>query len=144
MGFLSAIPILGKVIDKGFDIIDQNVEDKDLANKLKSKWKILQTETSVKMKELELEGQRIEMEKDKAQKELLGKALKNHSIPIKQFYYVYLFLVIFNNVLAPIVLSFGFSVPELQLPQELTSIINMMTMSFFGYHGVKKAVVKKK
>ena len=126
MSFLSAIPFLGKVVEKVFDIVDQNVEDKDLANQLKSKFKILQTETNVRMKELELDGKRIEMEKDKAQKELLGSVVKNHTI------------------FAPIVASFGVVVPDLQLPSEFTSIINVMTGSFFGYHGFKKAVVKKK
>ena len=144
MSFLSAIPFLGKVVEKVFDIVDQNVEDKDLANQLKSKFKILQTETNVRMKELELDGKRIEMEKDKAQKELLGSVVKNHTIPVKQFYYVYLGLVVFNNIFAPIVASFGVVVPDLQLPSEFTSIINVMTGSFFGYHGFKKAVVKKK
>lgn len=39
MGFLSAIPILGKVIEGGLDIIDDLVEDKDKANELKAQIK---------------------------------------------------------------------------------------------------------
>lgn len=31
----SFVPVIGKIIDKVCDIVDQNVEDKDLANKLK-------------------------------------------------------------------------------------------------------------
>ena len=36
MGFLSAMPVLGKVIEQGLDVVDQFVEDKDQANKLKA------------------------------------------------------------------------------------------------------------
>ena len=36
MNFLSGIPILGKIIDGAFNIIDQKVEDKDLAIQIKS------------------------------------------------------------------------------------------------------------
>lgn len=36
MSFLSFIPIIGKVIEKGLGIIDQFVEDKDKANELKT------------------------------------------------------------------------------------------------------------
>jgi len=39
MGFLSAIPILGKVVEGGLDIVDDMVEDKDQANKLKAEIK---------------------------------------------------------------------------------------------------------
>lgn len=39
MGFLSAIPILGKVIEGGLGIIDDMVEDKDQANRLKAEIK---------------------------------------------------------------------------------------------------------
>jgi len=36
MGILSAIPVIGKVLEKGLGVIDQFVEDKDQANKLKT------------------------------------------------------------------------------------------------------------
>lgn len=36
MGLLSAIPIIGRVLEKGLDVVDQFVEDKDQANKLKA------------------------------------------------------------------------------------------------------------
>lgn len=35
MSFLTALPIIGKVLNKGLDVIDKLVTDKDLANKLK-------------------------------------------------------------------------------------------------------------
>lgn len=36
MSFLAALPIVGKVFDGVFNLIDQKIEDKDEANKLKS------------------------------------------------------------------------------------------------------------
>lgn len=39
MSFLSAIPIIGKVVEGGLDIIDDLVEDKDKANELKAEIK---------------------------------------------------------------------------------------------------------
>lgn len=39
MGLLSNIPVLGKLIDKGLDVVDQLVEDKDQANKIKAEIK---------------------------------------------------------------------------------------------------------
>ncbi len=36
MGFLTFIPILGKILDKGLGIVDKFVEDKDKANELKA------------------------------------------------------------------------------------------------------------
>jgi hypothetical protein len=36
MGFLSYIPILGKLFTKSLDIVDQVVEDKDKANEIKA------------------------------------------------------------------------------------------------------------
>jgi len=40
MGFLSAIPIIGKVLEGVFGIVDKAVEDKDEANKLKAEIKM--------------------------------------------------------------------------------------------------------
>lgn len=36
MGILSAIPVIGKVVEKGLGIVDQLVEDKDQANQIKA------------------------------------------------------------------------------------------------------------
>lgn len=39
MGFLSALPVVGKVLEKGLDVVDELVEDKDQANILKAEIK---------------------------------------------------------------------------------------------------------
>lgn len=36
MSFLTAIPILGKIVDKALGVVDELVEDKDLANRIKA------------------------------------------------------------------------------------------------------------
>jgi len=36
MSFLSSIPVIGEVVEKGLGVIDQMVEDKDQANKIKA------------------------------------------------------------------------------------------------------------
>lgn len=144
MDFLSAIPVIGKLFDKGLDIIDEAIEDKDLANKLKAEFNKIKLETSFEMEKLEVEKKKLDMEENNNKRDLLGKAIKNRAIPMKEFYYVYLFLVVFNNVLVPIVVSLGGNVPPLELPSDLTSIINMMTGTFFTYHGVKKVSVLNK
>jgi len=39
MGILSAIPVIGKVFEKGLGVVDQFIEDKDQANRLKAEIK---------------------------------------------------------------------------------------------------------
>jgi len=39
MSLISFIPVIGKILDKGLDVVDQFIEDKDKANELKTKIK---------------------------------------------------------------------------------------------------------
>jgi len=57
MGLLSAIPVIGKVIEKGLGIVDQMVEDKDQANKIKAEIRKQIESEDHKEVMAELEGQ---------------------------------------------------------------------------------------
>lgn len=140
MSFISAIPIIGELFDKSLDIIDKRIEDKDLANQLKTEIGKLKMESELEMEKIELEREKIEMDDAKDKRGLLKKVMDRKALPISEFFYVYLLIIIFNHVLSPILISFGVSVPSLTIPSELTSIINTMTVSFFGYKATKKGI----
>jgi len=57
MGILSAIPIIGKVVEKGLGVVDQFVEDKDQANKLKHEIKQQIENNSHEVDMAQIEGQ---------------------------------------------------------------------------------------
>lgn len=61
MGVLSFIPIIGKALEKGLSVVDKLVQDKDLAEQLKSEIKsqVLVQEHDQMIKELESQTQII-------------------------------------------------------------------------------------
>jgi hypothetical protein len=131
MSFISTIPIIGKIFDKTLDIIDKGIKDKDLANKLKKELESQKIETELKLREIETENR-------KGERKLLGKIIDRKALPITEFFYLYMFLIVFNGVIAPFMTALGLDFPPLAIPQELSEVIKVFCYSFFGYKGFKK------
>jgi hypothetical protein len=115
MGFLKAIPIIGDLLKKGSDIIDQRVQDKDLAAQLKQ-----DLEKSYLSADLSSMQEQASVIKVEAQGESF---LQRNWRPIIMLMFGY---VIFNNfILAPYVQCFYHAFPILPVPTDLWDLLKL-------------------
>jgi len=110
MGILSAIPVIGKVVEKGLGVVDQFVEDKDQANKLKHEIKQQIENNSHETDMAQIEGQ-LGINKAEAKHESLfvaggrpaiiwicGTALGYQFVLYPILYWVWKILIVFGQV----------------------------------------------
>jgi len=108
------LPVVTTVVSKVADLIDQKVEDKDLANKLKAE---IQTDILTK------EYSRIEQELE-AQKAIIVAEATGHSWlqrnwrPITMLVFVY--IIAHNYIIAPL-----FDLKELAIPPDMWSLLKI-------------------
>ncbi len=108
------LPVVTTVVSKIADLIDQKVEDKDLANKLKAE---IQTDILTK------EYSRIEQELE-AQKAIIVAEATGHSWlqrnwrPITMLVFVY--IIAHNYIIAPL-----FGLQELAIPPDMWSLLKI-------------------
>ena len=108
------LPVVTTVVSKIADLIDQKVEDKDLANKLKAE---IQTDILTK------EYSRIEQELE-AQKAIIVAEATGHSWlqrnwrPITMLVFVY--IIAHNYIIAPL-----FGLKELAIPPDMWSLLKI-------------------
>ncbi len=108
------LPVVTTIVSKVADLIDQKVEDKDLANKLKAE---IQTDILTK------EYSRIERELD-AQKAIIVAEATGHSWlqrnwrPITMLVFVY--IIAHNYIIAPL-----FGLQELAIPPDMWSLLKI-------------------
>jgi len=108
------LPVVTTVVSKIADLIDQKVEDKDLANKLKAE---IQADILTK------EYSRIEKELD-AQKSIIIAEATGHSWlqrnwrPITMLVFVY--IIAHNYIIAPL-----FGLQELAIPPDMWSLLKI-------------------
>jgi hypothetical protein len=118
MSFLSFIPVIGKILDKGLDVVDQLVEDKDKASKLKAaiKERIL----------VQNHEETVELIKGQIQiilAEAKGSWLQRNWRPLLMLTVI---LIIFNNyVFVPYLKLFTDKVTMLELPSGLWALLNI-------------------
>ena len=119
MGFLSAIPIIGSIIDKAFGVIDKAVEDKDLANKLKQEIQVLFTtkEYDTIQKELDAQTQIIVAEAQGAS------WLQRNWRPVLML--TFTFIIAWNYILAPIIGMFAKGMVTLQIPPDMWDLLKL-------------------
>lgn len=109
MGILSVVPAIGKIIEKGLGVVDQFVEDKDQANKLKAEIK----------KQVESQTHEKDIEELKAQAGII-KAEATGESPAQRNWrphlmYFIMFLLGFNGVLVPLGnATFGLDIPVVE------------------------------
>lgn len=123
MGLLSFIPLIGKVVDKVLDIVDEAVPDKDMANKIKLRIReviLVQQHEEIMA---ELEGQ-VKIILAEAQ----GSWLQRNWRPILMLSIVA--IVVNNYLLYPYLNLLGFKAVILDLPEKLW---NLMTAGVGGY-----------
>lgn len=119
MSLLAAIPVIGSIVEKVLGVVDQAVEDKDAANKLKAELQaqLMTLDYSVLEKEIESQANIIVAEAK-------GDSwLQRSWRPITMLVFVF---VIFNNyILFPYASLFGAGVPMLTLPPDMWALLKI-------------------
>lgn len=132
MTILSFIPIIGKILDKGLDIVDKFVEDKDKANELKAaiKEKILIQEHDYVTKQLESQTNIILAEAK-------GSWLQKNWRPLLMMIVI---LILANNyIIAPyILLFFPGKAMTLALPDVFMSLLGIGVSGYIGGRTLEK------
>ena len=118
MSILSFLPIIGKVVEKGLNIVDSIVEDKDKANEIKAaiKQQIMEQSHDELTQELEARMQIILAEAK-------GGWLQRNWRPILML--TIIAIVANNYVLFPYLSAFTDKVTILELPSGLWALLNV-------------------
>jgi hypothetical protein len=119
MSLLSALPVIGKVLDKGLDVVDQFVEDKDQAARLKAQIK----ERAMDMDHKEIQAL-VKAQAGIVKAEVQGESwLQRNWRPLLMLCVI---AIIFNNyVLVPYLSLFTDKVAILELPNGLWALLNV-------------------
>ncbi len=127
--FLTALPIIGKLIGQAVEVIDKMVTDKDLANKLKHDLEVqmLSQDYSFLQKELESQAQIIVAEAG-------GQSwLQRNWRPILMLTFTY--VVAHNYIVAPL-----FSLTRLDVPPDMWELLKLGTGGYIIGRSVEKSV----
>lgn len=133
MGVWSAIPVIGQIVDKGLDVVDQLVEDKDEANRIKAGIKKQMEEQAHQERQTLIQEQgRIVTAEAKGES-----WLQRNWRPMLMLVVV---LVIANNyVFAPYLSAFfPDHVKVLELPNGLWALLNVGVGGYVGGRTVEK------
>lgn len=107
-------PIIGTIVNKVSDIIDQTVEDKDLANQLKS-----QIQLTILSKEYDNIAKELESKKDVIISETTGHSwLQRNWRPITMLVFVY--IIAHNFIIAPL-----FNLKYLPIPPDMWGLLKI-------------------
>lgn len=138
MSFLSFIPVIGKVLDKGLDIVDDLVEDKDEANRIKAaiKQQVLIQQHDELVKELEAQSKIILAE-------ARGGWLQRNWRPLLML--IVVGIIANNFIIAPYVELFcpGRSL-MLELPSGLWALLNVGVGGYIAGRSAEKILKKEK
>ena len=131
MGILSSIPVLGRVVDKGLDIVDQFVTDKDQAAKLKHQIKQQIEENSHEEDIAELKAQAGIVKAEATGESPAQRNWRPHLM------YFIMFLLGFNGVIAPLSNAlFGLDLPMLEAWGSIpTPMWQLLMIGMGGYVG---------
>ena len=127
MSFLSAIPIIGKILDKTMGIVDKIVPDKDLQVKIKAE--IASADFSLISKEIDAQVQSLAAE-------LAGSALQRSWRPILM--YLIMFFLVWIIIIVPVLAHFDIVIPVKEslaaVPERMWT---MLTTGLVGYTAVR-------
>jgi len=108
------LPIIGTIIGKVSDVIDQAVEDKDLANRLKS-----QIQLTILTKEYDNIAKELEAKRDIIVAEATGHSwLQRNWRPITMLVFVY--IIAHNFIIAPL-----FNLKYLPIPPDMWELLKL-------------------
>jgi hypothetical protein len=137
MGFLSFIPIIGQIIDKGLGIIDKTILDKDEANQLKAaiKTQILVNNHDEVVSLLEAQSKIILAEAK-------GGWLQRNWRPMLM---VIIMLIVANNyIFVPYAAMFTDRAVILELPGGLWALLNIGVGGYVAGRTAEKILIKEK
>lgn len=138
MGIWSAVPIIGQIVDKGLDVVDQFVEDKDKANEIKASIKKQMEEQAHQ------ERQTLIQEQGKiVTAEAKGESwLQRNWRPLLM---IIIILIIANNYILVPYLSAIFPkyIQVLELPSGLWALLNVGVGGYVGGRTVEKLKGKR-
>ena len=124
MSLLSAIPIVGKIIGKAGDIIDQAVTDKDLANQLKA---------DLNREAMNMDHAEV-MEEIKAQAQIITAEIQSQSWLAANWRPILMLTIVAiianNYIIYPYLSMFTDKAVILELPQDL---YDLMKIGVGGY-----------
>lgn len=139
MAWTSAIPVIGKIIDKGLDVVDQFVEDKDKANQLKAAIK-----QQVQEQDHEEELQELKAQAGVIKAEATGEStLQRIWRPVLMF--VIMGLLVFNGAIVPLgEAAFQVDIPTLEawnaIPKQMWSLLTIGMGGYIGGRSAEKVV----
>jgi len=119
MSILSAIPVVGAIIERGLGIIDQLVEDKDQAAKLKAEFQLqaMQADYSAINAEIQAQAQIVAAEAQ-------GQSwLQRNWRPVLML--VIVAIVANNYIIYPYLELFGVKATPLELPERMWSLMQI-------------------
>jgi hypothetical protein len=124
MSLLSSLPVIGQVLDKVFNVIDQAVPDKDMQEKLKAEMQNNLLQLDYKAFETEIDARaRIIATETQGQS-----SLQRNWRPILML--VIVAIVANNYLIGPYLRAFGIDAPNLDLP---TQLWDLMSLGVGGY-----------
>ncbi len=111
---LNLLPIIGTIIDRISSIIDQTVEDKDLANKIKAEIRL-----TLLTKEYDLIQKELEAKRDIIVAEATGQSwIQRNWRPITMLVFVY--IIAHNFIISPLL-----SLDQLPIPPDMWDLLKL-------------------
>ncbi len=111
---LNLLPIIGAIIDRVSSIIDQTVEDKDLANKIKAEIRL-----TLLTKEYDLIQKELEAKRDIIVAEAQGQSwIQRNWRPITMLVFVY--IIAHNFIISPLL-----ALDQLPIPPDMWDLLKL-------------------
>lgn len=131
MGILSAIPVIGDIIEKGLGVVDKFVEDKDQANRLKA-----QIRQQIEEQSHEEDVAKLKAQAGIIQAEIAGESSVQRTWRPHLMYFI-MFLLGFNGVIVPLGNAiFGLNIPMLEAWEAIpTPMWQLLMIGMGGYIG---------
>jgi NAD(P)-dependent dehydrogenase (short-subunit alcohol dehydrogenase family) len=135
MGILSAIPVIGEVVEKGLGVVDKFVEDKDQANRLKAEIK----------QQIEAQTHERDITKLQAQASIIKAEATGESAEQRKWrphlMYVIMGILVFNAAIVPVGEAvFQVDIPTLEAWQAIPpQMWQLLMIGMGGYIGGRTA-----
>lgn len=142
MGFLSAVPVIGGIVEKGLGIVDDFVEDKDQANRLKAEIR----------KQIEAQAHKERQALIQEQGKIVTAEAQGESAAQRNWrphlMYLIMFLLVFNGAIVPLGEAFfDVDIPTLEawdaIPSEMWKLLMIGLGGYIGGRTAEKIVKSK-
>jgi hypothetical protein len=134
MDFLTALPIIGPVVNKALGVVDQLVEDKDKANEIKA----------AVMREMASQDHEISLAMAKAQSDIIQAEIRGESWLQRAWRPILMLLVILivanNYIVYPYLSPFTDLVVPLELPDQLWDLMQIGVGGFVVGRSAEKGI----